>query len=469
MKVRTFGRSTLGAVLAAVATLACSDTTETGSDLSRVEPSGDQSGSEAAAPSTKMTLRIENVGAAYDFLDSGAFTTAVGASKPGPIGPDGVFEFRFSAARTSRLSFATMFAQSNDLFYAPDENGIPLYDQSGNPTVGNVTAYVRLWNAGTERDEEPGLGPTQAPRQAAPNTGEIDPLRKVRPATNDFGNLPPVSDVLLATLSHEAGTFTLRIQNCSTASTLRTSDGRTQAVPLSPGVYVVHEKPSPLFQSGVPDRGEGLEGIAEDGVPDALAKSLAARTGVTVPLSPGVFAVHRDGEPIFTVGAPDRGLGLEAIAEDGMPAKLGASLGSMNLVAHGVFDTALGAPRPGPATPGQTFEVTFRASAGDRLSFATMFAESNDLFFAPPPEGLALFVANGQPRWGDVTESVRLWDAGTERNEQPGLGPNQAPRQPAPNTGPAEAGSVRAAESRTGVYVYPEASAIVRVTLRPAE
>ena len=30
---------------------------------------------------------------------------------------------------------------------------------------------------------------------------------------------------------------------------------------------------------------------------------------------------------------------------------------------------------------------------------------------------------------------VALWDAGTEKNEVPGVGPNQAPRQAAPNTG----------------------------------
>jgi hypothetical protein len=58
-------------------------------------------------------------------------------------------------------------------------------------------------------------------------------------------------------------------------------------------------------------------------------------------------------------------------------------------------------------------------------------------------DGIALFDANGKPIRGDVTSQILLWDAGTEVNEEPGLGPNQAALQPAPNTGPAEHGVVR--------------------------
>ena len=44
---------------------------------------------------------------------------------------------------------------------------------------------------------------------------------------------------------------------------------------------------------------------------------------------------------------------------------------------------------------------------------------------------------------GDVTYQIMLWDADTEVNEEPGFGLNQAPRQSAPKTGPAEKGPVR--------------------------
>ena len=50
----------------------------------------------------------------------------------------------------------------------------------------------------------------------------------------------------------------------------------------------------------------------------------------------------------------------------------------------------------------------------DRLSFATMYVQSNDLFLAPGDTGIALFI-DEQPISGDVTALVRLWDAGTER------------------------------------------------------
>ena len=64
-----------------------------------------------------------------------------------------------------------MFIQSNDLFYAPDGNGIPLFDGDGNAIDGDVTADVLLWDAGTEVNQEPGVGADQAPRQSGPNTG----------------------------------------------------------------------------------------------------------------------------------------------------------------------------------------------------------------------------------------------------------------------------------------------------------
>ena len=39
-----------------------------------------------------------------------------------------------------------------------------------------------------------------------------------------------------------------------------------------------------------------------------------------------------------------------------------------------------------------------------------------------------------------------LWDAGTEASQEPGIGPDQGPRQKAPNTGLAEKGAVRNAK-----------------------
>jgi hypothetical protein len=103
----------------------------------------------------------------------------------------------------------------------------------------------------------------------------------------------------------------------------------------------------------------------------------------------------------------------------------------------GVFNTPVGAGGPGPLPPGGAYEWTFRAMPGDRLSFATMLVQSNDWFFAPAEPGIPLYV-DGNKMTGDVTEYVLLWDAGTEGDGVPGEGAYQAPRQPGPDSGPAD-------------------------------
>ena len=63
-----------------------------------------------------------------------------------------------------------MFGQSNDLFYSNDRP-IALFDAAGKPVRGDMTAQLSLWDAGTEVNEEPGLGPNQGPRQKTPDAG----------------------------------------------------------------------------------------------------------------------------------------------------------------------------------------------------------------------------------------------------------------------------------------------------------
>jgi len=168
---------------------------------------------------------------------------------------------------------------------------------------------------------------------------------------------------------------------------------------------------------------------------------------------------------MFTRGKVDRGFGLASEAEDGNPAKLAASLKqAKGVVASGTFDTPLGDGSPGPALPGKAYEFTIEASPGQRLTLATMFGQSNDLFYAPTEEGIALF-ENGRPIGGDVTSRVFLWDAGTEVNEEPGFGPNQAPRQAAPNTGRAERAPVRRIDDVKDGFTYPRVDQVLRVTI----
>jgi hypothetical protein len=406
---------------------------------------------------------VANVSTVHDFIGTGVFNTPVGADAPGPLPPGAAYEATFDAPPDGRLSFATMFVQSNDLFYAPDGDGIALY-VDGAAVSGDVTDQVLLWDSGTEVNQEPGLGVDQAPRQAGADTGDLDADATVRVADDTFDNLPDASDVLRVTLTPEgAGRFTLRIENTATGMDIPTSDGGSAPFLLAPGVWTVGAGSDPLFTEGEVDRGEGLEALAEDGDPSGLAAALGARTGVTSPIAPGVFAVHSAAVRLFTGGQVDAGLGLEALAEDGNPSGLAAAVsGLAEVSSSGVFNTPSGAAGAAPAFPGDEYSFSFEATAGERLSFATMFVQSNDLFYAPADVGLELFSASGTPLSGDITASVMLWDAGTETNEAPGIGMYQAPRQPGANSGPAEGGLVRLVDDG---YTYP--MSVIRVTITP--
>jgi hypothetical protein len=208
-----------------------------------------------------------------------------------------------------------------------------------------------------------------------------------------------------------------------------------------------------------------LEGLAEDGAVSEYHGQLAARTGLTSPIAPGVFAVHSGASVLFMAGADDRGEGLEALAEDGDPSALAAAVALRNgVIESGAFTTPEGAAGPAPAFPGDTYVFTVMGRPGDRLSFATMLVQSNDLFYAPAEAGVALFDTSGNPASGGVTGMVLLWDAGTETNEVPGVGPNQAPRQAGANTGDPENGTVRQVNDG---YSYPDIDQVIRVTIMP--
>ena len=85
---------------------------------------------------TTFEVTLENTSADYGLIASGAFDTPVGESAAGPAGSGMAYEASFAAGVGHRLFFATMFVQSNDLFYAPGEAGIELYDGAGMPVTG---------------------------------------------------------------------------------------------------------------------------------------------------------------------------------------------------------------------------------------------------------------------------------------------------------------------------------------------
>lgn len=209
-------------------------------------------------------------------------------------------------------------------------------------------------------------------------------------------------------------------------------------------------------------------------------------TGGQIWITPGAWAVHEGQNPIYTDGEA-ASIGLEALAEAGPPTgfegepglvdELNGMMGEMGIASAGAYmpentvadpnDPMGEVPGAPPIAPGGAFEFDIDAEMGQRLSFASMFVPSNDLFFSPGTEGIPLWDADGNPMSGDVTEIVRLWDAGTEPNGEPGYGPDQAPAQDSPGQGGDEGGVVRPLSDVDDGYSYPAVTDAISVTLTP--
>lgn len=184
-------------------------------------------------------------------------------------------------------------------------------------------------------------------------------------------------------------------------------------------------------------------------------------------LSPGVFVQDVTGPVLFVPGTT-ASAELERLAGDGDPNPLHrAILTRATRLDSGVFQTPSNATEPALLAPGAAYEFVVNTLPGDRIAFVLMFAQSNDVFVATPPAGLALFDQAGQPMHGDITASLGLWDAGTEVNEEPGTGANQTPRQPARNSGSPEHAPIRPISDLPDGFLYPSPSQFLRVEVRP--
>ncbi|MGI9176010.1 MAG: spondin domain-containing protein [Rhodothermales bacterium] len=422
-------------------------------------------------------VQDETQGAPFPVFKSGAFNTPVGASEASPIAPGAAYEFSFAIGPNTtpgsgaRLSLATMFIQSNDLFYAFPPEGLTLFGDNGDPVSGDVTGQVFLYDAGTEVNEAPGEGANQAPRQSGADTGtdEGGTIQRIQDGAQDAGGFtyPNVADVIQVTLTNDGTTgFTVRIENVSDGTVVG-----GQPIPLSPGAWAVHSTGITFYAVGA-EASEGIEAIAEDGNPAPYAEALGEITGITVPLSPGAYVLHSDDVQVFEEGEA-ASQGIEDIAEDGIPAALVAALsGADGVKTVAAFTQPDGSNSAGPIGPGGSYTFTVTAERGDRLSFATMYIQSNDYFYGFGESGLALFDGS-DPTSGDVTNEVALYDAGTEVDEEPGVGLNQIIRS-APDVGPAEDGViVRVARGNDGGdnddYSYPAPDEIIRVTITPQQ
>lgn len=217
------------------------------------------------------------------------------------------------------------------------------------------------------------------------------------------------SGLAFAGKAKKQATFTVRVENISDPAGLLTEGGERYPFALSPGLFVVGRKKRHFFDEGK-KADAALELQAEDGNPETLSKKLLTRVG------------------------------------------------SIDM---GIFNTPAGAEGPGPLLPGGVYEFSFTGTEGTRFDLIAMYGQSNDLFYAPK-EALDLFDKNGNPLSGDITRTLMLWDAGTEINQAPGVGDEQAPRQKMPNTGKTENGVVGLVKDG---FSYPKTSEVLRVTI----
>jgi hypothetical protein len=197
-------------------------------------------------------------------------------------------------------------------------------------------------------------------------------------------------------------------------------------------------------------------------------EALKLSTGGSAPfVSAPVLWVIGSGSinPVFAGGRPDAGLGLEQLAETGNPATLAKSLtGKRGIVQVGADAKPVGSGTEGPLTAGERYEFEVTARPGETLSLAWMFGQSNDLFYSND-RPIALFSSAGEPVAGEMTAQLSLWDAGTEVNEEPGLGPNQGPRQKAPDAGVPERQGIAHVHDK---FSYPSVADVLRITITPA-
>lgn len=346
------------------------------------------------APGTKPTIKFENVIPTKNYVQSGTFAaTAPGATT----------QFKFYAAKGECLMLASMYSYSNDLFFAPANPGIELFNADGTPKTGVVPNAVKLWDNGTRVNEKPG------PDIAHPGVAEAGVVSEVD-GKDDAGNTyPAASDMFQVSLSFDAALsqFTCTITNIS--------DQTANTTPFSAGVFVVSnildgklvmEKP---FFSVDEKSGTELTSLAETGSVTSLQTLVAGQTGIITTLKGAIVVVYTgDTNPIYQLGQKDAQLGLAALAQTGNPDPLKTSLGKVPQVRqiYTLTDTVL---------PGGSMECTYEAAANEKVAYATMFGYSNDWFFANGSELAALTK-------GNVTSKTVLLDDGTAVSQYPGAG-----------------------------------------------
>lgn len=376
--------------------------------------------------SQQGTITFENVITPKDFVESGAFYGVGSNEVQLPIVlPGQSVSFKFSAGKTQRLMFATMYGASKDWFFASEQPGLKLFNDNGNAITGDVSSQVKLWDNGSKNNMT--------------GEGENNPIALV-PNVN-------ASQLMKLNLSYDemSSEFTLTITN--------TSGGTANETPFSPGVWAVSNyngsqllNSTPFFTPGSLSNPE-ITDIAQMGNVDKMIAKLNTNTEIMTGLSPALVVVYTGSNPIYQLNQKDQGKGLKDIAQFGNTNNLAAYLKTLPNV-KGVYVAG-----SAPVTPGSKVSTNFEAHSGDKIAYVTMFGFSNDWFFANETEISATSK-------GDYTENTSLFDSGTGVDQYPGAGNHQALFGGMPET---ESKAI----SKVGtVFPVPETSNIIKITIK---
>lgn len=401
---------------------------------------------------TQATIRVENVLDSKPLVESGTFK---GSGASPLILPGQSASFSFSAAKNQRVTFATMYGWSNDLFFAPENPGIKLYNDDGSPVTGDVSASIKLWDNGTRMNQAPGASVTHpgSPEGKPKNIREIAGM-------DEYGNTYlAASGLMKATLEYKGNsTFTLTISNVS--------GGTANQTPFSPGVWAISYVaggnlllPEPIFSAGMP-AANGLTNIAEAGDNSVLSTYLSGITGIFTPLSPILVVVYNgEANPFYKTGEKDRGEGLKELAQKGNADVLAGSL-KMKTGVKAVYvlkdaqNTVL-LPRINGADGGMVSQQ-LTLSSGDRIAIATMYGFSNDWFFATTGNDWDAM------KKGDLSSNIGLFDNGTAINQFPGAGITQFNLAGTPLE---ESEPIEMVPNPNGFTTLPSINKMIKVTL----
>jgi len=334
----------------------------------------------------KRTITFENIGIAKDYAQSSTFQ---GVGRNNEIEPGQEIQISFNAQKGQTLMFATMYANSWDIFFAPDNPGIKLFDNNGNPITGDVSDQVKLWDGGTKKNIDP--------RRPKANQPKEDEDKKVSEISGKDGKYtyPKASDMMKLNLSYDAASsrFTLTMHNNTDNTNLQTL--------FSTGVWAVSNaidgKPvidKPFYNPGDKASME-LIPLAESGKNKPLGDKLAANTGVYAELSPIIIAIYTgDQNPLLSTGGNEMNSNLRewALSDDMDNLKKALESNSNVKSVHVISSTT---------KPGDKAEASYNARRGEKIAFAMKIGNQSFIGNSASIDALEM---------KDITGDVKIYD-----------------------------------------------------------